>query len=113
MKLKFLLSLIAFMFVSVTASYAAFPVQKVQTTTSTVSVDNVKKEEMSSPAAASGEKSQLIALLLCAFVGGVGIHRFYLGYTWQGVVQLLTVGGCGVWTMIDFIRIITGDLEPK
>lgn len=58
-------------------------------------------------------KSQLIALLLAFFVGGLGIHRFYLGYTWQGVVQLLTLGGCGIWSLIDFIRIITGDLTPK
>jgi TM2 domain-containing membrane protein YozV len=55
----------------------------------------------------------LIALLICFFVGGLGIHRFYLGYTWQGVVQLLTLGGCGIWALIDLIRIITGDLKPK
>jgi len=69
---------------------------------------------MESPAAnpASG-KSQVIALVLCALVGGLGVHRFYLGYIWQGVVQLLTLGGCGIWTLIDLIMIITGDLKPK
>jgi len=61
----------------------------------------------------SGGKSQLIALLLCAFIGGLGIHRFYLGYTWQGIVQLLTLGGCGIWSLIDFIRICLGTLTPK
>lgn len=61
----------------------------------------------------SGGKSQLIALLICAFVGSLGIHRFYLGYTWQGIVQLLTLGGCGIWSLIDFIRIILGSLKPK
>ena len=60
-----------------------------------------------------GTYSQLAALLLCFFVGGLGIHRFYLGYTWQGIVQLLTLGGCGIWSLIDFIRICTGDLQPK
>jgi TM2 domain-containing membrane protein YozV len=60
-----------------------------------------------------GEKSQLTAALLCFFLGGLGIHRFYLGYTWQGVVQLLTAGGCGIWALIDFIRILTGGLQPK
>lgn len=60
-----------------------------------------------------GGKSQILALILCIFVGGLGIHRFYLGYTWQGVVQLLTGGGCGIWTLIDLIRICTGDLQPK
>ena len=58
-------------------------------------------------------KSQMIALILCFFVGVLGIHRFYLGYTMEGVLQLLTGGGCGVWTLIDLVRIITGDLKPK
>lgn len=62
---------------------------------------------------AKGGKSQLVALLLVIFVGGLGIHRFYLGYTWQGIVQILTGGGCGIWWLIDLIRIITGDLAPK
>ncbi len=66
-----------------------------------------------SAANSAGGKSQLIALLLVIFVGTLGIHRFYLGYTWQGIVQLLTLGVCGIWTLIDMIRIITGDLTPK
>lgn len=62
---------------------------------------------------ASGGKSQLTAVLLCFFLGSLGVHRFYLGYTWQGIVQLLTLGGLGIWTIIDFIRILTGSLQPK
>ena len=58
-------------------------------------------------------KSQVTALILCILVGAIGIHRFYLGYTWQGIVQLLTLGACGIWSLIDLIRIITGSLEPK
>lgn len=64
-------------------------------------------------APAGGDKSQTVAWLLALFLGGLGIHRFYLGYTWQGVVQLLTAGGCGIWALIDFIRILTGSLQPK
>ncbi len=60
-----------------------------------------------------GCKSWIAAVLLCFFLGGLGIHRFYLGYTWQGIVQLLTGGGCGVWALIDFIRILIKDLNPK
>jgi len=59
------------------------------------------------------DKSQLIALILCIFVGVLGIHRFYLGYTMEGVLMLLTGGGCGIWALIDLVRIITGDLQPK
>lgn len=68
---------------------------------------------MESSKTEGGEKSQVIALILVLVVGGLGIHRFYLGYTWQGIVQLLTLGGCGIWALIDLIRIITGDLKPK
>jgi hypothetical protein len=58
-------------------------------------------------------KSQLVALLLVILVGTLGIHRFYLGYTWQGIVQLLTLGGCYIWWLIDLVRVITGSLKPK
>ena len=61
----------------------------------------------------SDGKSQMMALILVLLVGGLGIHRFYLGYTWQGIVQLLTLGGCGIWSLIDCIRIVTGSLQPK
>jgi hypothetical protein len=75
-------------------------------------VKQAKAEKAKSPSGGGG-KTWIAALLLCIFLGGIGIHRFYLGYTWQGVVQLLTLGGCGVWALIDLIRIITRDLKPK
>lgn len=50
----------------------------------------------------------LTTLLLCFFLGGLGIHSFYVKKTGIGVVQLLTAGGCGVWALIDFIMIIVG-----
>ena len=56
-------------------------------------------------------KDWLTALLLCLFLGGMGVHRFYTGSTGIGVVQLLTLGGCGIWTMIDFILIIAGSYK--
>ena len=56
-------------------------------------------------------KSKLTVILLCFFLGGLGIHRFYLGYTLIGVIQLLTFGGFLIWAIIDFIRLITGSLK--
>ena len=53
-----------------------------------------------------------VAFILCFFLGGLGIHRFYLGYPLIGVLQILTLGGFGIWILIDLIRIITGDLGP-
>jgi hypothetical protein len=61
----------------------------------------------------NGGKSQIIALVLVFLLGYLGIHRFYLGYIGIGIIQLLTAGGCGIWVLIDLIRIITGDLKSK
>ena len=58
-------------------------------------------------------KSKLTAILLCFFLGSLGIHRFYLGYTLIGVIQLLTFGGVLIWAIIDFIRLIIGSLKDS
>ncbi|MDQ4140427.1 MAG: TM2 domain-containing protein [Bacteroidota bacterium] len=72
-----------------------------------------KKEKAADPAEAATGKSQLVAAVLAFVVGYIGIHRFYLGYTGIGIAQILTLGGCGIWALIDLIRILTGDLKPK
>lgn len=56
-------------------------------------------------------KDWLMTLLLCMFVGWLGIHRFYTGHTFIGVIQLLTLGGCYVWTLIDLIMIVTDNYK--
>jgi hypothetical protein len=56
-------------------------------------------------------KDWLTTLLLCLFLGGFGIHRFYTKHTVIGVIQLLTLGGCGIWALIDLIMIIIGSYE--
>jgi TM2 domain-containing membrane protein YozV len=56
-------------------------------------------------------KSKSTAIILCFFLGLIGVHRFYLGHTLIGVVQLLTLGGLGIWTFIDFFRLIFGSIH--
>ncbi|MFW5966276.1 MAG: TM2 domain-containing protein [Persicimonas sp.] len=54
------------------------------------------------------QRDWLVTLLLCIFVGGLGVHRFYTGHIGLGVLQLLTGGGCGIWWLYDLIMIATG-----
>ena len=58
-------------------------------------------------------KEQLVTLLLSLFLGTIGIHRFYVGKIGTGILQLITLGGCGVWTLIDVIMIVTGNFKDK
>jgi TM2 domain-containing membrane protein YozV len=49
--------------------------------------------------------------LLSLFLGGLGVDRFYLGHTGLGVAKLLTCGGCGIWSLIDLILVLTGQMK--
>lgn len=54
------------------------------------------------------EKNFVAALLLCFFLGSLGVHRFYTGKVGTGILMLLTLGGLGIWSIIDFIIIAVG-----
>lgn len=59
------------------------------------------------------EKDWIVTLLLSLFLGSIGAHRFYVGKIGTGILQLLTAGGCGLWTLIDIILIISGRFKDK
>lgn len=58
-------------------------------------------------------KSRLVALLLCIFLGGIGIHRFYVGKVGTGIIWILTGGCLGVGWLIDLIMIVVGSFTDK
>ena len=54
-------------------------------------------------------QSKVTMIIVCWFLGGLGIHRLMMGYSnWW--LMLVTLGGCGIWTIIDLIQIITGKM---
>lgn len=57
-------------------------------------------------------KNKTTALILSILVGGLGVDRFYLGYTGMGVLKLLTGGCLGILWIIDIVNIATGKLLP-
>ena len=59
------------------------------------------------------EKSINPAVILCFFLGFLGFHRFYVGKTLTGILMLVTLGGLGIWQLIDLITIILGAFKDK
>ena len=59
-------------------------------------------DEASAQAAFATMKSPTTVLLVSIFLGALGIDRFMLGQKLLGVLKLVTAGGCGIWTIIDW-----------
>ena len=57
------------------------------------------------------DKDFLPTLILCFFVGMLGIHRFYAGKVGTGIAMIVTLGGLGIWVLIDFIMICIGSFR--
>ena len=80
----------------------------------TVKVEETKKQNTT-----SAPKSRIAAGLLGIFLGGLGVHNFYLGYTGKAIGQLLmSVLSCGllswasaIWGLIEGIMILTGTIS--
>lgn len=58
-------------------------------------------------------KKILPAFLLCFFLGILGAHRFYVEKIGTAILMIVTLGGLGIWALIDFIVIIIGKFKDK
>ncbi|MHC4975770.1 MAG: NINE protein [Planctomycetota bacterium] len=61
----------------------------------------------------NSDRSYVAMILLCFFLGALGVHRFYAGKIGTGILMLLTLGGLGIWTVIDFVIIVVGGFRDE
>ena len=59
------------------------------------------------------EKEFVPTLILCLLLGGFGAHRFYVGKPLTAILMILTLGGFGIWALIDLIVIATGGFKDS
>jgi len=109
MKIKLLLSFLVVM-LSYSTCYASFPVKRVKTTTlNTEITTNESVEEVYAPAVAAKAKDKWVGAALWFLLGWpFAAHRWYYNKpVWANILFILTIGGLGIWAIIDIINILT------
>ena len=74
---------------------------------------DLQKEKLLNSSTTTSTTDWLTLFLLTFFVGVLGVHRFYVGKMGTGFLMLLTLGGLGVWFLVDLILVVTGQFTNK
>ena len=72
-----------------------------------------QKEKLLDSSTKTNSIDWLALFLLTFFVGFLGVHRFYVGKIGTGVLMLITLGGLGVWFLVDLLLVVTGQFTNK
>ena len=72
-----------------------------------------QKEKLLDTSTKTNSIDWLALFLLTFFVGVLGVHRFYVGKIGTGVLMLITLGGLGVWFLVDLLLVVTGQFTNK
>ena len=82
-------------------------------TTAAATVAGAMKPTVTATGELISPKSRAAAAILCWFLGIIGIHRFYVGKVGTGIAQIFTLGGLGIWVLVDFIMILAGSFRDS
>ena len=74
---------------------------------------DLQKEKLLNSSTTTSTTDWLTLFLITFFVGVLGVHRFYVGKIGTGFLMLLTLGGLGVWFLVDLILVVTGQFTNK
>ena len=74
---------------------------------------DLQKEKLLNSSTTTSTTDWLTLFLLTFFVGVLGVHRFYVGKIGTGFLMLLTLGGLGVWFLVDLILVVTVQFTNK
>ena len=74
---------------------------------------NSQKDKLLDSSTKTNSIDWLALFLLTFFVGVLGVHRFYVGKIGTGVLMLITLGGLGVWFLVDLLLVVTGQFTNK
>jgi restriction system protein len=65
------------------------------------------------PLLPKSNRGKWVTFLLCLFLGGLGIHRFYTGKLWTGLLWMVTAGLAGIGWLVDLVLILIGAFHDK
>ncbi len=67
-------------------------------------MENTKQEAWNTPSTPREENKKVVAGIFAILLGYLGLHKFYLGYTKEGIIQILLTFVCGIGALIGLIE---------